>query len=505
LDFNRFLLIQPQFSAGVTVRDGKQSRFVAASSAGVKNRLGLRGFEARKALRDKKPVAPKLQVGIHLTMSPAVRVRFAPSPTGYLHVGGARTALFNWLFARHNHGTFILRIEDTDKSREQEQAVRVIYDGLRWLGLDWDEGAGCGGAFGPYFQSERTSIYERYLDLLQSKDVLYEDEGAIRFRSPRKAVVVNDLVCGRIEFDRSSDPDVTVRRRDGSWIFHFVNVVDDIEMQISHVIRGEDHLTNTSKHLELYEALNIQPPEFAHIPLLLNRDGSKMSKRDEGSSIASYMEQGYAPEAVRNYLCLLGWSPKDNREMIGIDEVIDLFELTKINRRNAAFDLGKCDWLNRQYIHSMSLSRFRELSDPFIRAAGINISDETYLLRALEIVKEKIKLFKEVPDWIGFFFNEEFAFDRNAVEQSLRKPEAMNRLRSLRGAYAVQQEWFATNLEATLKQLAKEIGCKVGELVHPARVAVSGRAIGPSLYHMLEIMGQERVLRRIDRALALFG
>jgi glutamyl-tRNA synthetase len=438
-------------------------------------------------------------------MSPSVRVRFAPSPTGYLHVGGARTALFNWLFARHQHGTFILRIEDTDKSREQEQAVRVIYDGLRWLGLEWDEGAGRGGAVGPYFQSERTTIYEKYLDLLQSKGVLYEDEGAIRFRSSRKPIIVEDLVCGRIEFDRSSDPDITVRRPDGSWIFHFVNVVDDIEMQISHVIRGEDHLTNTSKHLELYEALNVQPPRFAHIPLILNRDGSKMSKRDEGSSIATYIEQGYAPEAVRNYLCLLGWSPKDNREIISIDEVVDLFELTKINRRNAAFDLDKCDWLNRQYIHSMALSRFRVLSDPFIRGAGINITDENYLLRVLESVKEKIKVFKEVPDWIDFFFSEDFAFDQGAVEQSLRKPEATNRLRSLRNAYAVQEEWLAASLETTLKQLGKEIGCKVGELVHPARVAVSGRTIGPSLYHMLEIMGKERVLRRMDRALELFG
>ena len=438
-------------------------------------------------------------------MSSSVRVRFAPSPTGYLHVGGARTALFNWLFARHNRGTFILRIEDTDKSREQEQAVRVIYDGLRWLGLEWDEGAGRGGPFGSYFQSERTVIYEKYLNLLHNKGVLYEDEGAIRFRSSRKPVVVDDLVCGRIEFDRSSDPDITVRRPDGSWIFHFVNVVDDIEMQISHVIRGEDHLTNTSKHLELYEALNAEPPRFAHIPLILNRDGSKMSKRDAGSSIASYVEQGYAPEAVRNYLCLLGWSPKDNREVISIDEVVQLFDLTKINRKNAAFDLDKCDWLNRQYIHSMSLNRFRELADSFIRAAGINVSDENYLFRVLEIVKEKIKFFKEVPDWIDFFFTEGFPFDQSAVGQSLRKPGAMARLRSLRDAYAALEVWSATNLESTLKHLGKEIGCKAGDLIHPARVAVSGKAIGPSLYHMFEVMGRDRVLRRIDRATQLFG
>jgi len=437
-------------------------------------------------------------------MNPSVRVRFAPSPTGDLHIGGARTALFNWLFARHHRGTFILRIEDTDKSREQEQAVRVIFDGLRWLGLEWDEGAGRGGPFGSYYQSQRTAVYEKYLNSLQSEGLLYEDQGAIRFRSSRKPVVVDDLVCGKIEFDRSSDPDITVRRPDGSWIFHFVNVVDDIEMQISHVIRGEDHLTNTSKHLELYQALNAEPPQFAHIPLILNRDGSKMSKRDAGSSIASYVEQGYAPEAVRNYLCLLGWSPKDNREVISIDEVIQLFDLTKINRKNAAFDLDKCDWLNRQYIHSMSLNRFRQLSDSFIRAAGIEVSDENYLLRVLEIVKEKIKFFKEVPDWIGFFFTEGFPFDQSAVEQSLSKSGAMKRLRSLRDAYAALEVWSATNLEATLKHLGKEIGCKAGDLIHPARVAVSGRAIGPSLYHMFEVMGRERVLRRIDRAIQLF-
>ena len=437
-------------------------------------------------------------------MNPSVRVRFAPSPTGDLHIGGARTALFNWLFARHHRGTFILRIEDTDKSREQEQAVRVIFDGLRWLGLEWDEGAGRGGPFGSYYQSQRTAVYEKYLNSLQSEGLLYEDQGAIRFRSSRKPVVVDDLVCGKIEFDRSSDPDITVRRPDGSWIFHFVNVVDDIEMQISHVIRGEDHLTNTSKHLELYQALNAEPPQFAHIPLILNRDGSKMSKRDAGSSIASYVEQGYAPEAVRNYLCLLGWSPKDNREVISIDEVIQLFDLTKINRKNAAFDLDKCDWLNRQYIHSMSLNRFRQLSDSFIRAAGIEVSDENYLLQVLEIVKEKIKFFKEVPDWIGFFFTEGFPFDQSAVEQSLSKSGAMKRLRSLRDAYAALEVWSATNLEATLKHLGKEIGCKAGDLIHPARVAVSGRAIGPSLYHMFEVMGRERVLRRIDRAIQLF-
>jgi glutamyl-tRNA synthetase len=450
-------------------------------------------------------VALEVALRIDSSMSFSVRVRFAPSPTGFLHVGGARTALFNWLFARHNQGTFLLRIEDTDKSRERQEAVQVIYDGLRWLGLEWDEGAGVGGDYGPYFQSERNPIYEKYLNVLQAKGFLYEDEGAIRFRSPRKHVIVNDLVCGRIDFDRSMDPDMTIRRPDGSWIFHFVNVVDDLEMRISHVIRGEDHLTNTAKHIELYEALDASPPTFAHIPLILNRDGSKMSKRDAGASISSYFEQGYAPEAVRNYLCLLGWSPKDNREKIEIEEVVQLFDLTKVNRRNAAFDLDKCYWLNGQYVFHMSLTRFRELSEPFIRKAGIAVSDEAYLLKVLEIVKEKIKLFKDVPDWIGYFFTEEYPLDPEAVAKTLNKPGAMDRLERLRDKYAGEEDWSPTGLETALKQLAAEIGCKTGELVHPARVAVSGRTIGPSLYHMLEIMGKPRVLQRMDKVLQRFA
>jgi glutamyl/glutaminyl-tRNA synthetase len=344
-------------------------------------------------------------------MSAPVRVRFAPSPTGFLHVGGARTALFNWLFARHNQGVFVLRIEDTDKSREREDAVAVIYEGLRWLGLEWDEGGDKGGKFGPYFQSERSAIYEKYLKILDKKGQIYEDEGAIRFRAPRRPVVVDDIVCGRIEFDRSMEPDMTIRRPDGSWIFHFVNFIDDIEMKISHVIRGEDHLTNTSKHVALYQALEIEPPRFAHIPLILNRDGSKMSKRDEGSSIATYIEQGYAPEAVRNYLCLLGWSPKDNREKLDIEETIQLFDLEKVNRRNASFDLDKCNWLNYQYLAQMPMSRFRELSLPFIEKAGIQVTEEAYLTDVLKLVQEKIKFLKDVPDWIGYFFTEDYEYD----------------------------------------------------------------------------------------------
>jgi glutamyl-tRNA synthetase len=436
-------------------------------------------------------------------MTQNIRVRFAPSPTGFLHIGGARTALFNWLFVRHHGGKLILRVEDTDKARNTEEAAEAIYEGLRWLELNWDEGPQVGGDFGPYFQSERNEIYERYLKKLQDAGHIFEDAGALRFRSPREHVIVDDLVCGKIDFDLTNPgthPDMTIRRPDGSWIFHFVNVIDDIEMKISHVIRGEDHLSNTPKHIELYRAFGAKPPRFAHIPLILNHDGSKMSKRDEGARVAAYIEQGYAPEAVRNYLCLLGWSPKDNREKIEIDEVVKLFELEKINRRNAAFDLDKCFWLNGQYIAQMSLDRFTELARPFLKKAKIDISDDEYLRNVLAIVKEKIKLFRDVPEWTAYFFIEDYEFDPASVEKVFGKPEAATRLNALGQEFTKVDNWNAETLESTLKNLAQKLGCKTGDLVHPARVAVSGRSIGPSLYHMLEVMDKDRVLARMQRA-----
>jgi glutamyl-tRNA synthetase len=319
---------------------------------------------------------------------------------------------------------------------------------------------------------------------------------------------VNDLVCGKIDFDLTNPgthPDMTIRRPDGSWIFHFVNVIDDIEMKISHVIRGEDHLSNTPKHIEIFRALGVSPPNYAHIPLILNRDGSKMSKRDEGAAVATYVEQGYAPEAVRNYLCLLGWSPKDNREKIDIDEVVKLFELEKINRRNAAFDLDKCFWLNGQYVAQMSLERFIELARPFLEKAKIDTSDDKYLREVLAIVKEKIKLFKDVPEWTSYFFTENYEFDSEAVKKVFDKSEASTRLKALREEFVKIDEWDFQTLESALKSLAQKLGCKTGDLVHPARVAVSGRSVGPSLYHMLEVMGKERVLRRFDRMMAQLG
>lgn len=438
-------------------------------------------------------------------MNSEIRVRFAPSPTGYLHVGGARTALFNWLFARHHGGKFVLRIEDTDKARNTEEAVQVILDGLHWLGLDWDEGPGKDGEFCPYFQSQREHLYERYFQKLLAAGHLYEDAGAWRFRSLREIVVVEDIVCGRIEFDLSNPethPDMTIRRPDGSWIFHFVNVIDDIEMRISHVIRGEDHLSNTPKHLELFKALDCKPPQYAHIPLILNKDGSKMSKRDAGASITSYIESGYAPAAVRNYLSLLGWSPKDNRELLEIEETIRLFDLSKVNRKNAHFDLDKCLWLNTQHLAKLPLTTYREMCLPFIKKAGILFGQPEALDPVIALVREKVKVLSEIPSWISYFYTEDYPIDPEALQKGFANPVAKERLESLQKAFEQVTDWNSVNAEAALKQTAVSVGAKPNEMLLPTRVSVSGRASGPNLFPMLEVLGKERTLARIRHTLS---
>jgi glutamyl/glutaminyl-tRNA synthetase len=281
-----------------------------------------------------------------------------------------------------------------------------------------------------------------------------------------------------------------------------VNVVDDIEMRISHVIRGEDHLSNTPKHIELYRALGATPPCFAHIPLILNRDGSKMSKRDQGASLNAYVENGYLPEAVRNYLCLLGWSPKDNREKLSIDEVLELFDLNKIHRKNASFDLEKCTWLNGEYLRELSDDRFQKLAREALTRAGIDLTkfSPEYVHGALETCKGKVRIFSELPGYGGFYFKDDFEYNPEGVAKHFT-PENKPRLLAVREAFATVATFDATNLETTLKATATQLGVKVGALVHPTRLAVTGSNAGPSLYHLLEILGKQKVLERLDRAL----
>jgi glutamyl-tRNA synthetase len=438
------------------------------------------------------------------------RVRFAPSPTGFLHIGGARTALFNWLYARHTGGTFVLRIEDTDAARNSLEATEVILDGLRWLGLDWDEGPATSdpaaqgkGDFGPYFQSQRGEFYRRRVQELKDKGLAYESEGAVKFKMSREPVIIPDLVVGNVTrelTDREAvDPDFVIVRSDGQPVFHFVNVVDDLEMKITHVIRGEDHLSNTAKHIALFRAFGVEPPQYAHIPLILNPDGAKMSKRDKGASLRSYMEEGCVPEAVVNYLCLLGWSPKGNREKLPLAETIKLFDLPQILRHNARFDLEKLRWLDGEYLREMDGERFRELGTRALRRARVPVNNyrSEYTSAALATCRGKIKRFEDLAAYAGFYFSEEIQIDPAAAEKEFTS-ENKARVQKLRSTLANLPEFKAPAIEQALKAVAAELGVKVGVLVHPTRLACTGNSVGPSLYHLMEVLGRERVLKRLS-------
>jgi glutamyl-tRNA synthetase len=341
---------------------------------------------------------------------------------------------------------------------------------------------------------------------LIEKGLAYEREGAIRFKMTRAPIEVSDLIAGRVVRPLNDaemlDPDFVIVRSDGNPVFHFVNVVDDMEMQITHVIRGEDHLSNTPKHIALFRAFGVEPPRYGHIPMILNPDGTKMSKSDPDAtkarlaSLQTYVEDGYVPEAVRNYLCLLGWSPKDNREVMPIEEIVKLFDLPQILRNNARFDSTKLLWMNGEYIRALPLDRFLTLARPFTGGR-----DDP---KVLGLVKEKIKLLKELPDWIGYFFTEDYPFDPEAVKKSCGTPQTSERLLKLADKFSAIAAWDAAALEVALKALAAEMGVKTGELIHPCRVAVSGKSAGPSLYHMLEVLGRDRVLARLRRGAEKF-
>jgi glutamyl-tRNA synthetase len=440
----------------------------------------------------------------------SVRVRFAPSPTGYLHIGGARTALFNWLYAKHTGGAFILRIEDTDAARNTQEAVEVILRGLRWLGLEWDEGPATGdpagpvkGDFGPYFQSQRSVIYKQRVQELQDKGFAYEREGAIKFRMERHPVIIPDLVVGNVHRELTDrerlDPDFVIIRSDGQPVFHFVNVVDDLEMKITHVIRGEDHLTNTAKHLAMFKAFGVEPPKYAHIPLILNPEGSKMSKRDQGASLTTYMEGGYAPEAVVNYLYLLGWSPKENREVVPLPEVIRMFDLSQILRHNARFDLNKLHWINGEYIKAMSQERFNQFAAKALERDGIPVQGFAgeYINAALSTVKEKVKQFTEVKTFADFYFLSEVEIE--PISRQDLTAENRRIIEAVRAALLNHDNFAVDSLNAITKGVAADLGVKIGLVVHPLRLACTGRTVGPSLYHLMQVLGKERVLPRLER------
>lgn len=431
-----------------------------------------------------------------------VRVRFAPSPTGFFHIGSARTALFNWLYARHTKGIFILRIEDTDKERNTEDAKQILFQGMKWLGLYWDEGPEVGGDYGPYYQSERTDIYRCYLEQLQKIDRTYEKDGAIYFKVTGEPQIIEDAVRGRVE--RTEDKDFVIFRSNGLPVFHFVNVVDDITMDITHVIRGEDHLSNTSKHTELMKAFKVELPQYAHIPLLLKQQGpGKMSKRDRGSLIEEYEQRHFLADAVRNYLCLLGWSPKDDREILPIEEIIQLFDLKGINKNNAKFDEKKLAFINTDYLRNLSLEKFHMLCQPILNESKIIPEDvnEIFVHDVLKICREKIRSIEELPKYCTYFFSEKYSINEKAKQKIFKKGDPLARLNEILSSLETLNSFSEETLEKTVASLAMTHNVSSGEYIHPTRIAVSGTNIGPGFYAMLQVLGKENVLYRIKKFL----
>ena len=449
---------------------------------------------------------------------PSVRVRFAPSPTGFFHIGSARTALFNWLYARHSGGAFVLRIEDTDKERNTEESLQVLLNGMKWLGLDWDEGPDADGEFGPYFQSQRTAIYQEYLKKLQDAGRTYEKDGAIFFRLEgerytefddyRKCEVekvraapqvINDQVRGRVE--RAEEKDFVIFRSNGEPVFHFVNVVDDIAMGITHVIRGEDHLSNTSKHCELFRAFGVEPPVFAHIPLILKSSGpGKMSKRDEGALIEDYEKSCYLPAAVRNYLCLLGWSPKDDQEIMTIDEIIDRFDFDGINQGNARFDEKKMAHINAEYIRQLPLETLAWMVSPILVREGLidTSTDEDYIQDVLRVSQEKMTALNALPSLIGCFFTDDYPLDEKTRARIFKKGDHVARVREFLAEMDSMEDFSSESIDAYFEALAERNGFKKFEYFPVTRFAVSGTGGGPDLLPMLSVLGKERVKARLE-------
>ena len=418
------------------------------------------------------------------------RLRFAPSPTGYLHVGGARTALFNWLYARHHGGVFILRIEDTDVERSQAEMVTGILDGLRWLGIDWDEGPEVGGPHAPYYQSQRLDRYRAAAKQLLDSGQAYEDDGAIRFKVPPGKTTFADSVHGPIEFDNEHIENFVILRSDTHPTYHLSVVVDDIDMEITHVVRGDDHISNTPKQVLLYNAFGRTPPAFAHVPLIMGADKQRLSKRHGATSVMEYEKLGYLPEAMVNFLALLGWGTGSNDELLTKDELIQRFNLEGISGGNAVFNTEKLDWFNHQYL--------LKLSDAELIARLKLEGDPAWLARVLALLRPRCKKLTEFRDQIAPFFVDPTSYDAEGVKKHLSAPGIAAHLAALKDAYAAVSPFDEATLEQTLRALAETRGLKAATLIHGTRLAMTGRMVSPGLFEMLVLLGRERVVARLD-------
>ena len=483
-------------------------------------------------------------------MNNQIRVRYAPSPTGFPHVGNIRTALFNWLYARSNGGKFIIRIEDTDVARTVPGAVESILNGVRWLGLDWDEGPDIGGEFGPYFQSQRLSLYHAAaLRLIEQGNAYYcycsterleqmrRDQAArrqppgydrhcrelsrehcaleeskgikpvIRFKMPISGQTkFYDLIRGEVVFENNTQDDYILLKSDGFPTYHLANVVDDHSMGITHVMRAEEWLSSTPRHLMLYEALDYKPPEFAHMPMILGTDRSKLSKRHGSVSINEYAEQGYLPEAMFNFLALLGWSLDDKTEIISREDLVNKFSLKRISPTAAIFNIEKLQWMNGVYIRKLTPEKFFEAVQPFLlkdnEAAKYLNANENYIRNVLSLVQDRTRVLTDVAELSKFFFTEDLQYESKLlIEKGMTEETASQALENTYQRIVNLSLFDAETLEKLLRPLAEELGLKTGQLFGALRTATTGRTAAPPLFQTMAVLGKDRTLKRIITAI----
>ena len=463
-----------------------------------------------------------------------VRTRFAPSPSGYLHIGGARTALFNFLFARHHGGKFILRIEDTDRERSTPEAINAILDAMNWLGLDWDEG--------PFYQTKRYPLYQEKVQKLLSEGKAYPcvctpekleakrqlaqqekrksmydgtcrpPEGVIpplpqdkpytiRFRSPRDgSTIVNDAVKGDVVFDNRELDDLIIARSDGTPTYNFCVVVDDIDMGITHIIRGDDHLANTPRQILLYQALGDTPPQFAHVPLILGLDKARLSKRHGATSVTAYRDMGYLPEAILNYLVRLGWSHGD-QELFSREELIEKFSLESVGKSAGVFNPEKFLWVNFHYLKTRPLSQLAEEIVPYIVAKGYRApQDKSWLERMIKTLQERSRTLVELVDSAHFYLTNDIAIDEKAAKKFLT-PEVSQPLSKLIERLSALDEFSEANIESAFSGVLEEFGLSMGKLAQPVRVALTGSTVSPGIHEVIAVLGKERTIRRLQSAL----
>ena len=478
-----------------------------------------------------------------------IRVRFAPSPTGNLHIGGARTALFNWLFARRNGGTFILRIDDTDFARSTEESKRRILSALRWLGLDWDEGPEVGGPHAPYAQSERLKLYEkaarelvekglahpcyctpeelaerrkqameegraprydgRCRHLSQKDRIKLEQEGrrpALRLRIPDTGeTVVHDFFRGDVAFANEVLDDFIIVKSNGIPAYNFASVVDDAEMQITHIIRAEEHLSNTPRQILVFQALEKPLPVFAHVPMILAPDRSKLSKRHGATSVEEFRDQGYLPDALINYLALLGWSPEGEEEILSLSELVRQFSLERVGKTAAIYDTKKLTWINGHYLNEIDLDRAVEMAIPFLQKKGLvpeEIPEDlmVYIRKVVEVVRTRVKTLAEIAEASDYFFDSNFTYEEKGVRKHFQKEGVANLLQAAGQRLAGLETFDLETTEEAYRNLSEELGVKAGDIIHPTRLALSGRTMGPGLFDIMVILGKERTLERLERA-----